>query len=336
MKNISRRTLGISAAALTSSAARRAAAQTAEFTLKVGHEAVEGHPTNERLVEAMKNVAKRTNGRVNIQNFPNNQLGGATDMLSQTRSGALEFTLLSSVIASGLTPVAAITGIGYAFPDYDHVWAAMDGDLGGLVRQSLARSNLFAAKNMWDLGFRQVANNVRPVNTPADLAGIKVRVAVGALFVSLFKTLGASPVSLNYSELYSSLQTRVIDGTENPLQIFVIGKFYEVLKYCSLTRHMWDGQWLLGNARAWARLPADMQVIVEEEFNAAALRQRADLREIDFNARSGLTAKGMIINDVDIVPFRSKLAQGGFYTEWKAKFEPQAWAMLEKYTGKIG
>ena len=334
---LSRRTLGWSAYALAvSSVTRRATAQTAEFNLKIGHEVVEDHPTNIRLTEAAQAIARRTNGRVNLQIFPNNQLGGATDMLSQTRSGALEFTLLSSVIISGLTPVAAITGIGYAFPDYDHVWAAMDGDLGAYVRQGLAKSNLFATRNMWDLGFRHVADNVRAVHVPADLGGLKIRVAVGALFVSVFKALGASPVSLNFSELYSSLQTKVVDGTENPLQIFVTFKLYEVLRYCSLTSHMWDGQWLVGNARAWGRLPADVQAIVEEEFNAGALHQRADLRTIEAAARADLTAKGMTINDVDTIPFRDKLVQAGFYREWKGKSDPQAWSLLEKYVGQIG
>ena len=158
MTLITRRTLGWSAAALaTARTIGQAAAQTAEFNLKLGHESVESHPTHVRLIEASQAIAKRTNGRVNLQLFPNNQLGGATDMLSQTRSGALEFTILSSVIISGLTPVSAITGVGYAFPDYDHVWAAMDGDLGAYVRQAFAKANLFATRNMWDLGFRHVA-----------------------------------------------------------------------------------------------------------------------------------------------------------------------------------
>ena len=125
----------------------------------------------------------------------------------------------------------------------------------------------------------------------------------------------------------------MVDGTENPLQIFVTFKLYEVLKYCSLTSHMWDGQWLVGNGRAWSRLPAELQAIVEEELNAAALRQRVDLREIDSHARADLTAKGMAINDVDTAMFRDKLAQAGFYREWKAKFDPQAWTLLEKYVG---
>ena len=128
---LNRRTLGLSAAATAASAvARQAAGQTAEFNLKLGHEAVESHPTNRRLLEAADTIAKRTNGRVNVQIFPNNQLGGATDMLSQTRSGALEFTILSSVIISGLTPVSAITGVGYAFPDYDRVWSKPAGPCG--------------------------------------------------------------------------------------------------------------------------------------------------------------------------------------------------------------
>jgi TRAP-type C4-dicarboxylate transport system substrate-binding protein len=211
----------------------------------------------------------------------------------------------------------------------------MEGELGAYVRQSIEKVGLRSMKNIWNLGFRHVANNIRPIKTPSDLAGIKIRVAVGALYVSLFKGLGASPVSMNFSELYSSLQTKVIDGIETPLQIFVTFKMYEVIKYASLTNHMWDGQWLMANGRAWSKLPPDIQAIIEEEFNAACLRQRDDLKAIEARARADLTAKGMIINDVDTAPFREALVKAGFYKEWKNTFDPAAWALLEKSVGAI-
>jgi TRAP-type transport system periplasmic protein len=334
-KIITRRAFNISALAAAAIPVAPALSQTAEFNLKFGHESLDTHPNTIRLNEAAEAIAKRTNGRVNIQMFPNNQLGGSTDMLSQTRSGALEFTLLSTVIVSTLAPVAAISGVGYAFPDYDHVYSAMEGELGAYVRQSIEKVGLRSMKNIWNLGFRHVANNIRPIKTPSDLAGIKIRVAVGALYVSLFKGLGASPVSMNFSELYSSLQTKVIDGIETPLQIFVTFKMYEVIKYASLTNHMWDGQWLMANGRAWSKLPPDIQAIIEEEFNAACLRQRDDLKAIEARARADLTAKGMIINDVDTAPFREALVKAGFYKEWKNTFDPAAWALLEKSVGAI-
>jgi TRAP-type C4-dicarboxylate transport system substrate-binding protein len=211
----------------------------------------------------------------------------------------------------------------------------MEGDLGAYVRQSIEKVGLRPMKNIWNLGFRHVANNVRPIKVPSDLSGVKIRVAVGALYVSLFKALGASPVSMNFSELYSSLQTKVIDGIETPLQIFVTFKMYEVIKYASLTNHMWDGQWLIANSRAWSKLPPDIQAIIEEEFNAACLRQRDDLKAIEARARADLTAKGMIINDVDTAPFREALVKAGFYKEWKKSFDPAAWALLEKSVGAI-
>lgn len=311
-------------------------ARAAEFRFKVGHEFLEDNPVHIQLTEAAKRIAARSAGRIDVQIFPSSQLGGGTDLLSQTRSGALEFTLQSSVVISGLVPVAGITGVGYAFPDYDHVWTAMDGRLGAHIRGAVAKAGLRAMDRMWDLGFRNVANNVRPVNSVADMAGLKVRVAPGALFISLFKGLGGAPVTLNFNEVYPSLQTRIVDGTENPLQVFQLFKLYEVLKYASLTRHLWDGQWMLGNPRAFDRLPQDLQALVTEEFNDAALRQRADNRRIDGNAREQLTAKGMQINDVDIEPFKNKLIQAGFYREWKNRFDPVAWAMLEDVVGPIG
>jgi tripartite ATP-independent transporter DctP family solute receptor len=293
------------------------------------------HPLNVRAKEAADAILKASDGRVDIQVFPNNQLGSDTDMLSQVRSGAIDFFTLSGLILSTLVPVASINGIGFAFKDYDQVWAAMDGELGAYVRAAIAKANLVAFDKIWDNGFRQITSSSRPIAVPADLKGFKIRVPVSPLWTSMFKSLEASPASINFSEVYSALQTKIVEGQENPLAIIQTAKLYEVQKYCSQTNHMWDGFWFLANGKLWERLPAALKSIVTKHVNAAALAERNDVRRLNNTLEVELKVKGLAFNAVDTQAFRAVLKRSGFYRDWKAKYGADAWAILEKYAGKL-
>ena len=231
--------------------------------------------------------------------FPNNQLGGDTDMLSQVRSGAIDFFPLSGLILQTLVPLAGINGIAFAFKDYATVWSAMDGDLGAFVREANAKVGLYTFDKCLDNGYRNITSSTKPINTPADLNGFKIRVPVSPLWTSLFKALGASPASINFSEVYSALQTKVVEGQENPLSIIQIAKLYEVQKYCSMTGHMWDGQWVLANGKMWAGLPKDIQAIITKNVTEAVVKQREDMAKLNETLEGDLKAKGMIFNYPD-------------------------------------
>jgi TRAP-type transport system periplasmic protein len=232
-------------------------------------------------------------------------------------------------------PVASINGVGFAFTDYATVWKTMDGELGTYVRQQIAKANLLAMDKIWDNGFRQTTSSTRPINTPDDLRGFKIRVPVSPLWTSMYKAFEASPTSINFNEVYSALQTKVVEGQENPLAIIATAKLYEVQKYCSLTNHMWDGFWFLANRRAWERLSQDVQTIVAKHINSAAEKEREDVAKLNATLQDELTGKGLVFNRLDPVPFRDKLRQAGFYAEWKGKFGEEAWAVLEKSIGKL-
>ena len=168
----------------------------AEFTYKFGNSLPDTHPLNRRLAEAAAAILQDSDGRLDIKLFPNSQLGGDTDMLSQVRSGALEFLSTAGLILSTLVPVAAINGVGFAFPDYAAVWLAMDGELGLHISAAIAKLNLEPFQRVWDNGFRQITSGSRPINRPRDLEGCKIRVPVSALYTSLFRSLGAAPAGL--------------------------------------------------------------------------------------------------------------------------------------------
>ena len=310
-------------------------AQAAEFTLKWANNIPITHPSNIRAREAVDAIKRETNGKVDIQIFPNNQLGGDTDMLSQVRSGAIEIFPLSGLILQTLVPLAGINGLAFAFKDYQTVWAAMDGELGAFIRAAIAKVNLHSFDRILDNGFRNITTSTKPISSAADLQGFKIRVPVSPLWTSMFKAFGAAPTGINFSEVYSALQTKVVEGQENPLAIIDIAKLYEVQKYVSMTGHMWDGQWILANGKRWASLPADVQAVITKHITAAVLAQRDDIRRLNNGLEAQLKAKGMVFNYPDVKSFRDALSKAGFYKEWRAKFGDEAMAKLEKYSGKL-
>jgi TRAP-type transport system periplasmic protein len=320
---------------ISTAAPRVARAQQSQWAYKYANNLPETHPMNIRAREMAAAIKEETSGHFDLQIFPSSQLGSDTDTLSQIRSGGVEFFTLSGLILSTLVPAASINGMGFAFPDYDTVWKAMDGDLGAYIRAQIAKANLIALDKIWDNGFRQTTTSTRPVQTPDDFRGMKLRVPVSPLWTSMFKALDASPASINFNEVYSALQTKIVDGQENPLAIISTAKLYEVQKYCSLTNHMWDGFWFLANRRAWEALPDDVRGIVAKHINAAGLKERDDVAKLNATLQQDLAAKGLVFNRPDPAPFRDKLRAAGFYTEWKGKYGDEAWSLLEKSVGKL-
>jgi TRAP-type C4-dicarboxylate transport system substrate-binding protein len=175
----------------------------------------------------------------------------------------------------------------------------------------------------------------KPIVTPDDMKGLKVRASVVPLYVSLFRALGAAPTAIPFPELYVALQTRIVDAQTNPLQLLEIAKLYEVQSFCSLTGHTWEGYFNCANAKVWAALPANMQAIVSKNINAAALNTRDDLAKFNVTVEASLKTKGMTFNRPEREPFRAALQKAGFYKEWKEKFGGEAWAVLEKYAGGL-
>ena len=335
MTETTRRALLAATAALPLVAINRRPAHAAEFSYKFANNLATTHPLNLRAATATAKIKEATSGRVEINIFPNSQLGSDTDTLSQLRSGGVEFFTLSGLILSTLVPVAAINGIGFAFKDYDTVWKTMDGALGSLVRGEIAKRGLYAFERQWDNGYRQITSSTKPIKTPDDLHGFKIRVPPSPLWTGMFTSFGASPTSINFNEVYSALQTHIVDGQENPLATIDAGKLYEVQKYLAVTNHMWDGFWFLANKRAIEALQPGDRAVVEREMNAAAVLERADVATLNDTLKGKLTAGGLTFVDTDPQAFRAALKKAGFYTEWKQKFGAAPWSALEAAVGTL-
>jgi len=326
---------GLAAGSALAASAQPLFAQSGPITLKWANNIPATHPSTIRIREAAETIKKESGGKIDIQVFPNNQLGGDTDMLSQVRSGAIDIFPLSGLILQTLVPVAGINGLAFAFKDYQAVWAAMDGELGAHVRAAIAKVSLHVFEKPLDNGYRNITSSTRPINTAADLKGFKIRVPVSPLWTSMFKAFEASPASINFSEVYSALQTKVAEGQENPLAVIDLAKLYEVQKYCSMTRHMWDGQWILANGKRWGSLPADVQALITKHVTDAVMKQRDDIRRLENSLEVQLKAKGLVFNYPDNKSFREALSKAGFYKEWRGKFGEEAMAKLEKSSGKL-
>jgi len=332
---VSRRTVLCGTGGLAAAAILRRPANAAEFAYKFAAVLPPEHPMMIRCTEAVAKLKEQSGGRLDITIYPNSALGADTSMLAQCISGAVEIYALQGDLLAPREPAAGIVGVGFAFPSYNEAWPAIDGELGDFVRAQAEKSNMMCLKRAYDHGFRQITSRNKPINSPADLKGFKIRLPVAPMPISLFKHLGAAPTAINFSEVYSALQTGVVDGQENPLVIIDATKLYEVQKYCALTNHEWACYHVAFNVDAWKRLPQNLRDMTEQVFDAAALQQRQDWVATNKTLMATLQSKGLTFTQPDMAPFRAELSKTGFYPEVKAKMGDQAWALLEKYVGKL-
>ena len=333
---INRRNFGLGAASAAAMAlSLRTKAQAAEFNYKYSGSLPVDSPLIVRMVQCWHDVAVQTNGRLVVQVFPNNQLGGDTAVLDQTRSGAIQFVTMPGGILSNLVPAAALDSIGFSFKSSGEGQRALDGPLGAYIRKEIEAKALYAFPNVWEIGMRQITSSTHPIRNAADLTNFKIRTPAARIWVDLFRTLGASPTPLNYADVYVSLQTKLIDGTELPLVTIEVGHIYEVQKYLSLTNHMWGAFWLIANPEAWKALPADVQGVVSRNLAKYALLQRRDMALLTLSLSDKLQRQGMAMNQTDVTSFRDKL--GPYYARWKQELGTTAWGLLESAVGaKLG
>jgi TRAP-type transport system periplasmic protein len=188
------------AAAFASIAAIRTPARAAQWTYRYASNLAVDHPLNVSMHQCWDSVRRETNGRLDVTSFPNSQLGGDTAVLTQLRSGAVQFFTLDGGILQGVVPVAAIQGIGFAFKDSADALRALDGPLGDYVRREINAKGLYVHPKMWENGMRQITSSSKPIHTADDLNGFTIRTPAGALWVDSFRSFGASPSAINFNE----------------------------------------------------------------------------------------------------------------------------------------
>jgi tripartite ATP-independent transporter DctP family solute receptor len=242
-------------------------------------------------------VAAKSNGDITIKVFPNGTLYGAdpSAAVKQLAGGSLDMLLLSTSLYSNFNPKFTAISVPYLYDDMAQLRAYLGGELGQELISDLSNIGI-KGLSLWTRPFRQITNSRLAITTPADLAGLKLRVPNNPLYVEFFKKLGAVPTPMAFAEVYNALQLKVVDGQENPINVPLSAKLFEVQKYISMTDHMGDG-WVLAinPAKYGALSDADKKTIADAAAETEDWKAQNDAAEAE-NALAELQKRGMIVN----------------------------------------
>src|SRR3954465_1227450 len=253
----------LAAAALTLvTLASSPAALAQPVELKFGHVGSPGSLFDLSSNEFARRVKEKTGGKGVIQIYGSSQLGDDTELLQKVKLGTVDFALPSTVMSS-VVPAYGLFEMPYLVKDREHM-KRIDKEIIGPTLNPIAEKAGYLVLATWENGFRQITNNQHPIKTPADLAGIKLRIPKGKWRLKMFQAYGASPSAMGLSEVFVALQTGVMDGEENPLTQIYTSKFQEVQKFLSMTDHVYTPAYLVVSPRKWSALPADVRKAVEE------------------------------------------------------------------------
>jgi len=330
MQNLSRGRFAVGSASVFAGIAMLGTrASAATFNYKAANDFATDAPVNVRGAQLWEAVAKETGGRLQVQLFGNGQLGGATQISTQLRSGAIQFMIGGDPEFATIVPAGQIVGIPFAFESEAQAYAALEGELGAYIQKQFAERGMHAFAYAWDNGYRQLTANT-PVRSVDDVAGLKIRVAPSPIYIDLWRTLGASPTPINVNELYTALQTHIVEAQDNSVMNIEAHRFMEVQKTLNLTRHAWSSAYYAANADAWNALPPDIQAVVTRNMEKFGRLQRADSAREDENLIEKLKSQGMTVYKTDTSGFKTKLAP--FYARAKQSFGAEGWAALAKYS----
>ncbi|MFC3127134.1 TRAP transporter substrate-binding protein [Pseudoroseomonas globiformis] len=267
----------------------------------------DGYPTVEG-VKAMARLAKeRSSGRINIQVFHSRQLGEEKDTLEQTRFGVIDMNRTNFAPLNNLVPETVVPGLPFLFRDEAHMHKVMDGQIGQEILAGAEKHGLIGLC-CYDSGARSMYNKQRPINTPADMKGMKIRVQQSDLWLAMMRALGANATPLPTGEIYSALQTGVIEGAENNYPTYQSQRHFEVAKFYSVTEHSMSPEILVMSKRSYDRLPKDMQEILRESARDSVPEMRKAWAARSDSAKEQVIAAGTQINTVDKAPFESAMA----------------------------
>jgi TRAP-type transport system periplasmic protein len=277
-------------ATLALAAVGLAQAQVKEF--KIGTQNPKGHPIVTGAEKFAELVAAKSGGKMKVNVFPGGVLGGDAPTISAVQGGTVDFSLQNSGILASQVKDFEIYDFPFLFANPKEVDAIVDGPFGQKMHAKLQDKGLVGLA-YFELGFRNITNSKRPINTVADLEGLKLRVIPNAINVDWVKAVGANPTPMAFPEVYAGLESKAIDGQENPLTVINSNKFFEVQKHLALTGHQYNPQSLIASKKVWDGLSADERKIVQDAASEAGAFQRKINRELMAGALDALKKGGM-------------------------------------------
>ena len=336
MRSLTRRTLLAGAAAIGPAIIVQGA-RAAEFKFAQYHNQAASGTLHKNLVAMWQAIAAETDGRVDATvHAENNKLpGGDPDALKMLIAGEIQFFTLMGGIIGTVAPVAEAQQLPFAFKSAAEAHRAIDGPLGRYIGEEMAAKgmHLFPVAG-FDNGMRQVATIPRPIAEPNDFDGMKIRVPPGQMMIDTFGAFGARPVTTSANKIYDALKTGQVDAQENPLAILEGFRLYELVKYVSLTNHMWSGFNEMAHLATWKALPEDIKATIERNVTKYVRAQRQEQAALNAALREDFVKRGLKFNEVDQAAFRARLP--GVYAIWKEKLGSKCWALVEDEVGTLG
>lgn len=274
--------------------------------LKLGHGLDQNHPVHQAMVYMAQRLDERSGGLVELQVFPNEQLGSETECIEQLQRGALAMTKTSTAPLEGFVPEMAVFGLPYVFEDNDHFWRVLESPLGQemlVAGQSVGLHGLC----YYDAGSRSFYTIDRPILTPEDLSGLRIRVQQSKTAMDMVEALGGSPTPIAWGELYTALQQRLVDGAENNPPSFFSNRHFEVCRHLSLNEHTQVPDMLMISQRVWERLPPHVQRWVQESADESSLYQRRLWEEETQRALEYVQEQGVQVHYPDKSQFAERI-----------------------------
>lgn len=272
------------------------AADIKERSFKIAFVQPKDHPQAIALERFAEIVDKKSGGKLKVKVFAGGTLGGDAAVIQSLQGGTIEGTMVATSLLGGQIKEFAVLDFPYLFNDGTEADAVLDGPVGRKLNDKLPSKSLIGI-SFWEHGFRNMTNSRRPINNLADFQGLKIRVLQLPLYVDMFNTLGANAVPMPYPELYTGMETKTVDGQENTFSSIETAKFYEVQKYASTTKHVYQPLILLFSKKIWDTLSKDEQEILLTSGKETQPFARKIVREADAKSLAFLKAKGLIVTD---------------------------------------
>ncbi len=264
---------------------------------KIAFVQAKDHPHGLGAQKFAEIIKEKSGGKMKVMVFASGTLGGDAQVISSVQGGTVDMTLVTPGLLSGIEKGFALYGLPFLFQDTEEVDAVLDGPAGQNLLTTLEPHGIIGL-GYWDHGFRHVTNSKHPVEKVEDLKGLKLRLQQIPTAIESFRALGASVVPLSFTELYTAMETRTVDGQENPLAAIETSKFYEVQKYLSLTGHFYDPLVAIFSKRTWDKLNETERELVRSASLEAQAYERKVSREMAVSSREALAKHGMQINEV--------------------------------------
>ena len=311
--NRRRVTLGLAAASVFPATAL----SQAPLKFSLAHNSAPASPKGLGAAKFAELVAVKSNGRISIQVAPSEQLGNENTNMSALRTGTLDLGSLGQGAMLSIAPEVAALGLPFLVSSLPEAWAMLDGPVGSDLAKRIEAKNLVFL-GWWCNGIGQTTNSKRPIHTPDDLKGLKIRTPLDPATVDMFAAMGANPQQINWGEVYLALQSGVVDGQENPLANIYAAKLYEVQRFISFTNHKYEATGLMMSRAAWGRLSESDRKLFQEAAADAGAYQRKAMAESEESLVAEFKKMPTIqMNSVDTAPF--KKATEVVWDEWEKK-----------------